>query len=335
MRITHYVRKGFDVLHPAYIDARSWPSRVRNLNSSYVEETWNGIATYPTGNAAVFAHFDSKGEVHEYVFHAVEQLKQAGFSVHFVSSAPRLSGPAIARLVRSCAKVHRRKNVGHDFGAYKDGILSLDRPTTLILLNDSVYGPLVPISELVAKASPEEADVWGACDSWDIRYHLQSFFLVFHKRALMSDAFAQFWEELPYVSYREWVIHRGEVGLTQKLLASGLTCRALFPYECIIEKFKKRTISLIKEGALSRIHGAFVARVLDAIEGGGPLNPTHYFWDLLITDMGFPFVKRDLLQRNPIAVPGLTAWREIVTAKGYDPQIIADHLRLYARNHSV
>jgi hypothetical protein len=38
--------------------------------------------------------------------------------------------------------------------------------------------------------------------------------------------------------------------------------------------------------------------VFDAIRSGHPLNPTHAFWRQLL-DVGFPFVKRDLMARDP------------------------------------
>jgi DNA-binding GntR family transcriptional regulator len=38
--------------------------------------------------------------------------------------------------------------------------------------------------------------------------------------------------------------------------------------------------------------------IFDSIRAGHPLNPTHAFWRQLL-DVGFPFVKRDLMARDP------------------------------------
>ncbi len=32
-------------------------------------------------------------------------------------------------------------------------------------------------------------------------------------------------------------------------------------------------------------------------------TPTHYFWDDLVTVFSCPFIKRDLLEKNPVGIP--------------------------------
>lgn len=339
MSIKPLFRKCLKTIDSAYAHVRSIPGRCR-LTQSYVQERWDGDDPCASSNRVViYVHYDKKGCVHDYVYHSVEQFAAAGLRVHFVSNARSLPGDAIHRLAPYCARIYRRKNVGHDFGAYRDVILGLadrNRLEMLLLTNDSVYGPFTSVERLLQKANPNIADVWGACDSWAIRYHLQSFFLVFHAPAISSGVFTKFWRSLPYVSYRKWMIRYGEVALTQCLLRAGLRCRALFPYHGITTRTYSSILQTrILESKLQSAHRVFLTHLLDAIEGGGPLNPTHHFWDLLIRDHGFPFIKRDLLQRNPIGVPGIVQWREIVGETGYDTQLIDDHLRLLARDHSV
>jgi hypothetical protein len=125
------------------------------------------------------------------------------------------------------------------------------------------------------------------------------------------------------------------MGLTQALLAGGLNCRACFPYERLASVFMER-LSNMEDTDRERLlptHRAFLAHVADVIEGGGPLNPTHYFWDILIEDLDFPFIKRDLLQRNPVRIPGLIRWRDIIQRQAYDVELISRHLRISAQNH--
>jgi hypothetical protein len=39
-----------------------------------------------------------------------------------------------------------------------------------------------------------------------------------------------------------------------------------------------------------------------------PLNPTHHLWHVLATKFGFPFVKTELVLRNPGRLPGVSEW---------------------------
>jgi hypothetical protein len=41
----------------------------------------------------------------------------------------------------------------------------------------------------------------------------------------------------------------------------------------------------------------------ESVVNGVPLNPTHFFWDVLVDELKHPFVKRELVTKNPAAVP--------------------------------
>ena len=117
---------------------------------------------------AIFVHFDPDGIVHDYVMAYLESLKTAGFKIWLMSNAPHLSSEAIARVKTHVTWIHRRNNFGYDFGAYKDGILSVlerENPDQLVICNDSVYGPLRPLGPLLERATSSNGDVWGMTDS--------------------------------------------------------------------------------------------------------------------------------------------------------------------------
>jgi lipopolysaccharide biosynthesis protein len=58
----------------------------------------------------------------------------------------------------------------------------------VLLVNDSIYGPLAPLEPILARIDLEAADLWGATESWQTRYHLQSFFLAAGRTVLTSPA---------------------------------------------------------------------------------------------------------------------------------------------------
>lgn len=308
---------------------------------TYVRERWTG--RQPLAGArrvAVFVHYDRRGIVHEFVYRHLRQLANTGFSIIFVSNAPRLSDETRERLKPVCALILRRANVGYDFGAYKEGIAAIPDVTALdllILANDSVYGPLHHPARVLENMGPEGADVWGASDSWEHSFHLQSYFLVFHRAALVSPSFSRFWTSLTYVQSKTWIVRRYEIGLTRAMSRAGLRCRAAYPYRDAAAALVQAVMDgAFNDPTVDPVRKAYAEQLFRAIDRGVPLNSTHFFWDHLIARMGFPFVKRDLLQKNPVRIPLLSYWERVIRdASDYDTDLILRHLELTLRNRTV
>ncbi len=284
-------------------DAGDWLAYARADGASAIEEILSGrLDVGGVRRLAIFMHFDAAGAVAAYVRHYLLALRAAGFEIVFVSNAPRLDAEGVAAVAPLCRAVVRRRNIGLDFGAWKDcwaALTGRDGLDLLLLANDSVYGPLHDLAPLVARADPAAADVWGATDNWEGRPHLQSYFLLVHARALRHPAFDAFWRGVRHVASKRWIIRHYEIGLTRALEGAGLKCAALFPYGRLVE---------------------------GAAHSGKPLNPTHFFWDRLIARAGFPFLKRDLLTRNQHGLE-VGDWRAVVrSASRYDTGLIDRHL---------
>lgn len=316
-----------------------WISAFRK--DSYVQERWDGrVPLAGARRVVVFVHYDRQGVVHDFVWHYLRQLHALGFAIVFSSNSPRLADSQIEPLRDICALILRRDNVGYDFGAYKEGIAAVPDRTALdmlLLANDSVYGPLHHLAGLLERMDPEDADVWGASDSWEFSFHLQSYFLLFHKAALASPAFGAFWDRLRYVQSKTWIIRKYEIGLTRALRRAGLRCRAAFPYRqaatALIEAVVERNIA---GDGIDPVRKSFIQQVFRTINAGVPLNGTHFFWDYLIAQMDFPFLKRDLLQKNPARIPLLNYWERVVKqSSDYDTELILRHLELSLKNRSV
>ena len=310
---------------------------------SWIVEEWNGEQDLETArHLAVFSHYDRYGVVHDYVLYYLKQLGEAGYRILFVSNSPKLTHETVSNLKPLCCSIVRRKNVGYDFGAYKEGIARiprLDRLEALILTNDSVYGPFVPLHRVLLRADPEVSDVWSITDSWEHRYHLQSYFLLFHRVAINHPEFARFWRFVRFVQSKTWIIRAYEVGLWKRLLESRLRCQALFPYREAATTMLDltRRSGFLEDGQLGKTpEGKYIANIYGAISSGVPLNPTHFFWDHLIGRMDCPFIKRELLLKNPGRVPLLQYWERAIQQMGdYDTDLITRHLKQSLRNRSL
>lgn len=288
---------------------------------------------------AVFVHWDRDGRVHRYVQHYLESLREAGFAILFVTNSPKLDEGAIERLLPLVGRILWRRNVGYDFGAYKDGILelgNLSRLDALAIANDSVYGPFFPMDEVLEEAHPERADVFSITDSWERRFHLQSYFMLFHSAALANPGFTEFWRKLAYVDNKHYVVAKYEVGLSKVLLAQGLRCVALYPYETAAREILGRVKRLAPDDAALKSlpdgERRMISFLRDSLTAGNPINGSHFFWDHMLVSMRCPFIKRELLAHNPMRVPGLIYWREaLARVSDYDPEFILEHLRVVRR----
>lgn len=290
----------------------------------------------PGPRVAVFCHFDPGGRLAEHVRRYLEALLAAGLSLVFVSNAGRLE-PAAAEWLRGrCAWVILRRNIGFDFGAWRDALAISGLPAAetrlLVVANDSVYGPLRPLAPLFDRMDFAAADVWSMTDSWQLRFHLQSYLVAFGPAALRHPAFGRFWSGVRDLRSKEAVIRRYEVGMTQAFLDAGLRCGALWPYVETLSAFhagrdapadpaagEAGLLGAVQHLARQRIMGAATRRV--------PMNPTAELWRPLL-QAGYPFLKRELLRRNPAQIPDLAAWIDLARAVSPgDTEVILRDLR--------
>ncbi len=305
---------------------------------TFIRKSW-GVAPTPEKHkhVAIFVHYDQYGRVHDYVLDYIKALREAGRTVVFVTNSPKFPEKERQKLGDLCIQTLWRKNKGYDFGAYADGLKSLgelSRFSTITLCNDSAYGPLFSLSETYDRMDPDVADIWGLTDSWDSAHHLQSYFLVFHAAALKHPAFQKRWKTYVHVPSKSWVIRKHEIGISTDMRKVGLKVQAVFPYRVLLSDFFDRIgdASILENKALLPAHRKFLKRIFEHAEQGHPLNVTHFFWDRLIVKFGYPFIKREVLQRNPSGLPSLYRWENIINAASdYDTSLIIRHLEFTMR----
>src|SRR5262249_41047864 len=154
--------------------------------------------------------------------------------VILVTACPVLAEAGVRAASAYCSRLVFRENLGRDFGAFRVGLAragDLAARQELILTNDSVYGPLADLvggfSDMERRA---DLDLWGLTNSWDVAYHLQSYFLVFRTPFLQSRFFRDFWESFSSgLSRRDVIIHY-EIGFSQRALREGFKLGAVCEY---------------------------------------------------------------------------------------------------------
>jgi hypothetical protein len=299
---------------------------MRHRNPSQIVSRWPDGEIPLGGRVCVFAHWDGAGDVRPHVMQHVRSLAAAGMSVMFVTNAGMLRPDVLEALKLVCAGVIIRRNVGYDFGAWREGIgqLGLPRPNTamVVIANDSVYGPLRSLDELFAAVDFEAADVWGCTDSWQSRYHLQSYLMAFSPRVVASEAWRKYWAGVVPTWSKTWLIRLYEIGLTQALLRAGFNCRAIWPYKNLVadidvgllnsKRLEEAEIGPDLADPIVQARRRHALRLREAVADRTPLNPTSDLWRQLLKAR-FPFIKRELLRDNPSRVPDVAEWRDAVS----------------------
>ncbi len=299
MAVAAGLRRVRRVLRADLPAALSW---LRSLTRTpyHATSSWTAPGGGPGPEVAVFVHFDRDGAVSGRVMRSLISLRDAGLSVFLVSNAGRLRPEAQAALRAVCAGVLVRRNVGYDFGALREGLAhwQLPQPGTrmVLLVNDSVLGPLTSWRAVLDRLDFAVADVWGATDSRQRSPHLQSWFLAIGRRALDHPAWSAFWTGVRPVQSKEWVIGHYEVAFARAMRRHGLRIRALWPYDDLI-----RRLDATPPRFSTVQHVRQTARIRRFLGLGYALNPTADLWRQL-RDAGCPFVKRELVERNPARV---------------------------------
>ncbi len=305
-----------------------------------IREHWNAPDRPLGDKVALFVHFDGAGQVVPAAREFIASLVESGLSVVFVTNSETIQDEAKDFLKQCCTAILIRRNIGYDFGAWRDALDTLGLPRadtrSIYLINDSVYGPFADLRPLLAAVDFERADIWGATESWQHRYHLQSFFLVCGEAAIRSKAWRRFWRSVRPIPCKDWIIRHCEIGFTGAMAAGGVRCAAIFPSAALLDARELARLQRIvdeddrRRGQNPRLHAEAVHadRILRyARREKNTLNPSVDLWRQLI-QAGYPFLKRELLLKNPTRVTDVFEWEEVVSeALHADPQPLAEEIR--------
>lgn len=232
----------------------------------------------------LFAHYSRSEQDDSTLVEYLRELKECGIPVALCTTNGNLTPDLMNSIKSVTCMVIQRNNVGFDFGSWatlhkefkklkEDYLLNLDQ---LLLANNSVIGPLYPLKPIFEKTELIDADFWGMTASWQIQWHLQSYFLSFNKKVLESSFLLTFLDNIKLYKSKQRVIHEYELGLSQALVKAGFQGRVAFSTDQIETSHPER-VPLFSNP-----------------------NPTLCFWDLLIEDLHFPFLKKQVPRENPL-----------------------------------
>jgi lipopolysaccharide biosynthesis protein len=245
----------------------------------------------------VFVHFNPKNFFDEYVEYYIDKLLNIREPKEFVFVSTSAIEKKVAENLKSKGiEVIQRENIGYDFYSYKLAIESkdMDRFSSVLICNDSVFGPFNDINTVYNSMQNSNHDIVGLTKNEEHNFHLQSYFILFKQSVIHSQNFKSFWNNVEIISDRSKVIEMYELGLSKFFIKHnfklGAYCHLTPNCSNLIlhseKKFKmlRKCLKYFFKGRLSRVQ---------------EINVTHLLWRYLITNYNYPFLKRELIDKNP------------------------------------
>lgn len=180
---------------------------------------------------AVFASYSADGYLPPQVLPYLAGLKPLTSAIIVVCDNDLAAGER-EKLAPFATHVITGRHGEYDFGSYKRGTAwarengLLDDADDLILCNDSCFGPVGSFAPMCEAMETRDLDFWGATDSQEFSYHLQSYWVVLSRKVFTSQAFTSFIDGVKKEENVQQVILKYEIGLTKKLLEAGFRADA-------------------------------------------------------------------------------------------------------------
>ena len=279
-----------------------------------------GIQPQEAGTrVALYVHYSATGRISGMVRYQLALLAQSGFAVVFISMAAHIPEDDWQAVRNVCALVVHRENFGRDFGAWHDVMPEVlrrwPRPDELMLANDSVLGPIHPLAPIVEAIRAGGEGLFGLTESLQGGAHLQSYLLLTRGQKAVADMML-FLRTL-HISHSKWLlVQMGEIRLARWMRRRGHRVAAVFGYDRVIQA---AAADPAERARLMASHGRL--RDLDRLPADQaaallhrwPLNPTQHLWHALATKFDFPFIKTELVLRNPGRLPGVADWPRVLS----------------------
>jgi len=216
----------------------------------------------------VYVGFDSCSRIRPDVLEQIKILSKYYNIIYVTTSHEVISkDPLYTHLKDYTHKILIRNNIGYDFGSWRAGILELEEELkeceSLLLMNDSLYGPINSFETVIERTLEHQSDVVCMTKNMVGGQHAQSYFVSYKKGIVMSKFFLTFWKTLPIYGCKFSLIKECEINWSLLLQNMGYKLTALF-------------------------------------DTGSFGNQTHINWKELIQVQGYPFVKNELILRNPV-----------------------------------
>jgi hypothetical protein len=231
----------------------------------------------------------------------VKCLEGEGFYTLIVNNNKQIVFPANVNSIT-------RKNIGFDLAAHREAlsILNLNGTSDLLLINDSVFWDIERLNCILRDIadSVEENTIYSLTESYQVKHHVQSFFLYFKKVNPRDILAVTSWKN---VKFKRTAVRFGEMKILESAYERKISLVVRFPIDEIVKRYLKDNKRDDDYNRILYLHQKKVN-----------LNPTQHFWNALF-QLGFPGYKKDLILRNPAKlseIPVDSSLKDTTSGKG-------------------
>lgn len=191
----------------------------------------------------IFVVYDRRGEVGDYILHALRGLRPHATRILAVVNGA-VSSRGRAELESVVDEVLVRSNQGFDVEAQREALAYLGDDLRdydeLVLTNDTWYGPVHPFADVFSRMARRALHIWGMTEHpraegdpaggrEPVPWHLQSYWLAVRRSVFLSDAWSRYWHQLaPIVTYDDAVRHH-ELVFAEWFQTEGFVVETAFP----------------------------------------------------------------------------------------------------------
>jgi rhamnosyltransferase len=275
----------------------------------------------------IFAGYDKDCIVDATLLHYLQSLSELGDIVFTMDN--NLPDIEIAK-IKSITNILSVTAVNHgeyDFGSYKRGFQYakknklLDKYDWIYFVNDSVYGPLFDIKNILEDLESRGVDLIGMTDFQNkpTPLQVQSWFVGISQRVANEQFLADFMNNVTHEVAKQLIILKYEVGLSQTILKHGYKMSTFLSgqvgeishdmYQEPIE-ILKHGIPFVKKAALEALNGLQFLypytsnKVVDDIYNHAIRTKT----PLITTNQGARY--RKIFRLTLLSIPLLTIYRQ-------------------------
>ncbi|MDR2570118.1 MAG: rhamnan synthesis F family protein [Oscillospiraceae bacterium] len=264
---------------------------------------------------AIYTFYDKSGIVDRYVTYMLQEILTVCEKLVVVCNG-KLSDDGRKAFNALTKDLITRENEGFDAWGFKAGLDHIGRENLkeydeLVLVNDSVFGPIYPFKQIIKEMDGKSLDFWGitkheqSVDFYGLTKsgvffeHIQSYFFVINKNMFMHTGFNEYWDKLPKlnsweeaISYYEttftkyfenmgfiWDVYVNTVKMSGKY--SGMSKLLLMPYELIYDYkcpvLKRKSFTFDDDSYYKYADGRSTAKALDFVK-----DNTDYDIDMII-----------------------------------------------------
>lgn len=258
----------------------------------------------------LFAGYNPKNLVDDALAYYVHELSKCGDVIVVMDcDCPKSE---LKKIDKYCIHASGARHGEYDFGSYKRAYiwatknLNLSDYDFVYMVNDSVYGPMYPISQYLKRMESLPHDAFGiVCNPHKHHPHIQSWFIGMNKNVFTSKWLKEFILSITKLPSKGAITRQYEHGFSKLLTTHGhgWTCLYTVRGRGVYNKIKKlyrKKMPFMKRVAFTRTHGALGRQIVYILNHISPklrdaiLNS--------VTDLyGTKYVKR-LLTRNPLRI---------------------------------